>query len=83
LSANADTLEHNNETNTKPDKTEIKSEKRQNYGPFGPYFAQNNETNTKPDKTEIKSEKRQKSPAGLNLVRPKVKNSSGAVEIPS
>nr|AAK06932.1 ORF68 [Sulfolobus islandicus] len=26
-------------------KTEIKSEERQNYGPFGPYFAQNNETN--------------------------------------
>jgi len=40
LSANADNLEHNNETNTKPDKTEIKSEKRQNYGQFGPYFLQ-------------------------------------------
>ena len=46
MSANADNLEHNNEINTKPDKTEIKSEERQNYGANAPYFAQNNETNT-------------------------------------
>ncbi|ADX82319.1 chromosome partitioning protein ParB [Sulfolobus islandicus] len=35
-------------------KTEIKSEERQNYGPFGPYFAQNNEINTKPVDLELK-----------------------------
>jgi hypothetical protein len=48
--------------------------KVQKFSPVGVNLEHNNETNTKQDKTEIKSEERQKlSPAGLNLVRPKVK----------
>ena len=54
FSPTGENLEHNNETNTKPDKTEIKSEERQNYGANAPYFAQNNGTNTKPSELELK-----------------------------
>jgi len=68
FSANAENLEHNNETNTKPDKTEIKSEERQNYGPNGPYFAQNNGTNTKPADLELKM-KQIKEEIGANSYR--------------
>ena len=54
VSPTGDTLEHNNETNIKPDKTEIKSEEKQKVSPTGENLEHNNETNTNPRELELK-----------------------------
>ncbi|MFP3219018.1 MAG: ParB N-terminal domain-containing protein [Acidianus sp.] len=54
VSANADNLEHNNETNIKPDKTEIKLEERQKVSANADTLEHNNETNIKPRELELK-----------------------------